>query len=45
MNWKKSITNRERGSAYRFLVRRPEGKKLRGKSWFRWKDNIKRSIK
>jgi hypothetical protein len=27
------------------LARRPEGKKLHGKSWLWWKDNIKGSIK
>jgi hypothetical protein len=45
MNWKTSNSKRERRNAYMFLVRRPEGKKLCGKSWLRWKDNIKGSIK
>lgn len=44
-NWKTSSRNRERRNAYRVLVRRPEGKKLHEKSWLRWKDNIKGSIK
>jgi len=42
---KTSSTNRERRNAYRVLVRRPEGKKLHGKSWLRRKDNIKGFIK
>jgi hypothetical protein len=37
--------NRERRNAYRSLVRRHEGKELHEKSWLRWKDNIKGSIK
>jgi hypothetical protein len=44
-NLKKRSRNRERVNACRGLVRRPEGKKLHEKSWPRWKDNIKGSIK
>jgi hypothetical protein len=31
----------ERGGLYRILVRKPEGKRLLGKSRRRWEDNIK----
>jgi len=34
---KTSSTNRERRNDYRVLVRKPERKKLHGKSWFRRK--------
>jgi hypothetical protein len=33
MNWKTRSTSRESRNADRVLARRPEGKKLHGKSW------------
>jgi predicted phosphatase len=31
-------------NAYKILVRKPEGKRLLGKPWHRWEDNIKEEL-
>jgi len=34
----------ERRNVYRVLVRKPKGKRPRGRPWHRWEDNIKMDL-
>jgi hypothetical protein len=46
MRWVENVEyTGERRSAYRVSVRKPEGKRLLGRPWSRWEDNIKVNLK
>jgi hypothetical protein len=44
MRWAGHVARRGRRGVYRFLVEKPEGKRLFGRSRCRWKDNTKMDL-